>query len=100
MKDDKRHGEIASAISSYMKDHPECSEAEALSHITNLVQELLKELRWIYLNPNNSLLEWERISFDFNRGLQFLYIFGDGITYSHKEVKHQVFKVFVDPMVI
>ncbi|XP_059076398.1 alpha-longipinene synthase-like [Cryptomeria japonica] len=99
-EDDRRHGEIASTISSYMRDHPECSEVEALNYITNLVEELLKELRWIYLNPNNSLLDWEKICFDFNRGLQFLYIFGDGITYSHKEVKHQVFKVFVDPVVI
>ncbi|GLJ24504.1 hypothetical protein SUGI_0468150 [Cryptomeria japonica] len=99
-EDDRRHGEIASAISSYMRDHPECSEVQALNYITNLVEELLKELRWIYLNPDNSLLDWEKICFDFNRGLQFLYIFGDGITYSHKEVKHQVFKVFVDPVVM
>nr|QIB02637.1 longifolene synthase [Taiwania cryptomerioides] len=97
-EDERRHGETASAISCYMRDHLECSEAEALNHITNLIEELHKELTWEYLNPNNALLDWEKICFNFNRGLQFIYIFGDGITYSHKEVKHQVFKVFVDPV--
>lgn len=100
MKDEKRHGEIATAISSYMRDNPECSEEQALTHITNLIEELLKELKWIYLNPNNSLFAWEKICFDFNRGLQFLYIYGDGLTYSDKEVKDQVFKLLVDPIVV
>nr|QGN65615.1 terpene synthase 9 [Taiwania cryptomerioides] len=97
-EDERHHGDNASAISCYMRDHIECSEAEALNHITNLIEEFLKELTWEYLNPNNALLDWEKICFNFNRGLQFIYIFGDGFTYSHKEIKDQVLKVVVNPV--
>lgn len=98
MKDERLHGKTASAISCYMRDHPDCSEGEALNHITKLNIELLKEMTREFLKPNNVLLDWEKICLNSTRGVQFFYIFGDGFTYSHKEVKHQIFKVFVDPV--
>ncbi|GLJ38504.1 hypothetical protein SUGI_0784620 [Cryptomeria japonica] len=95
-EDERLHGKTASAISCYMGDHPSCSEGEALNHITKLKNESLKELTREFLKPDNVLLDWEKFGVNGTRGIQFLYIFGDGFTYCQKEVKNQIFKVFLD----
>ncbi|GLJ51666.1 hypothetical protein SUGI_1097950 [Cryptomeria japonica] len=97
-QDDKLHGQIASAISCYMIDHPECLEDEAINHINYMVDQLLKELKWEFLNQDSSLLDWEKISFNFNKGLQCFYVFGDGFSYHDKGIKNQIKKVLVDPI--
>lgn len=100
MKDDKLHGQTASAVFCYMKDHPECSEEEALSHINNLLDQLLKELTWEFLNPNNILPDWQDLYFNLGRGVQSFYIFGDGFSYHDKGVRQRVLKVLIDPVKI
>nr|QHZ00915.1 terpene synthase12 [Taiwania cryptomerioides] len=97
-QDDKLNGQTASAISSYMKDHPEVSEDEALRHIKKLLSQFLMELTWEFLNPKNISLDWEKICFNISRGMQCFYVFGDGFSYHDKGVKERVFKVLVDPV--
>nr|QGN65613.1 terpene synthase 7 [Taiwania cryptomerioides]QIB02639.1 terpene synthase [Taiwania cryptomerioides] len=97
-QDEKLHGQTASAISSYMRDHPKCSEDDALCQINCLADQLIKELIWEYLNPNNIFLGYEKLCFNLSRGVQCFYIFGDGFTYPEKGVKHRVVKVLVDPV--
>ncbi|KAH9293739.1 hypothetical protein KI387_041058, partial [Taxus chinensis] len=99
-EDEKLHGQTASAISSYMEDHPECTEDEAVNHINSLIDLARKELTWEFLNPSNHFLDCEKLCFNLNRGIQFFYIFGDGFTYSDKETKDQVFKVLIEPVEI
>ncbi|XP_057824222.2 gamma-humulene synthase-like isoform X1 [Cryptomeria japonica] len=97
-QDDKLHGQIASTISCYMIDHLECSEEEAINHINYMIDQLLKELTWEFLNQDSALLDWEKISFNFNRGLQCFYAFGDGFSYHDKGIKNRIKKVLVDPI--
>ncbi|XP_057860191.2 delta-selinene-like synthase, chloroplastic [Cryptomeria japonica] len=99
-EDDKLHGQTSSAISSYMKDHPEFSEDGALNHINGLLNQFIKELTWEFLNPNNNLLDWEGLSFNINRGMQCFYVFGHGFSYHDKGVKERIFKVLIDPVKI
>ena len=96
MKDDKLYGQTASTISSYMKDHPECSEEEALAHINSLFHQLLMELTGEYLNPINVLPKWDYFYFNLGRGVQSFYVFGDGFSYHDMGVKERVFKVLFD----
>ncbi|GLJ38263.1 hypothetical protein SUGI_0778970 [Cryptomeria japonica] len=95
-EDDKLHGQTASAISCYMKDHHEYSEEDALIHMNNHFDELLTELTWEFLNPDKVLLEWDKLYFNLGRGDQSFYIFGDGFSYHDKGVKQRVFKVLFD----
>ncbi|GLJ38258.1 hypothetical protein SUGI_0778860 [Cryptomeria japonica] len=95
-QDDKLHGQTTSAISWYMKDHPKCSEEEAVIHINNLFDQLLIELTWEFLNPNKVLLKWENLYFNIVKGVQSFYVFGDGFQYHDKGVKQRVFKVLFD----
>ncbi|GLJ38267.1 hypothetical protein SUGI_0779050 [Cryptomeria japonica] len=99
-EDERLHGKITSAISCYMGDNQNCSEKEAINHITKLKNKLLKELTRELFKPNNVLSDWENICINSTRGVEFFYIFGDGFTHCDKEVKHQIFKVFVDPIEI
>ncbi|GLJ38214.1 hypothetical protein SUGI_0777910, partial [Cryptomeria japonica] len=94
--DEKLHGQSASAISSYMRDHPECLEDDALCHINCLVDQLIEELLWEFLNPNKKFLDYEKLCFNLSRGIQCFYVFGDGFTYPEKVVENQVLKVLVD----
>ena len=98
MKDDKLLGQTASAISSYMKDHLECLEEEALAHINSLLHHFLRELTGEYLNPNKVLPKWDDFYFNFGRGIQSFYVFGDGFSYHDMGVKQRVFKVIFDPV--
>ncbi|GLJ38259.1 hypothetical protein SUGI_0778890 [Cryptomeria japonica] len=94
--DEKLHGQTASAISCYMKDHPQYSEEEALFHINNLFDQLLKELTWEFLNPNKVPVEWDKLYVNLSRGFQSFYIFEDGFSYHDKGVKQRVLKVLFD----
>ena len=96
MKDDKLHGQTTSAISSYMKDHLECLEEEALAHINSLFDHFLIELIGEYLNPNKVLTKRDDFYFNLGRGVQSFYIFGDGFSYHDMGVKQRVFKVLFD----
>ncbi|XP_059063789.1 alpha-humulene synthase [Cryptomeria japonica] len=95
-QDEKLHGQTASAISCYMKDHPQYSEEEALFHINNLFDQLLKELTWEFLNPNKVPVEWDKLYVNLSRGFQSFYIFEDGFSYHDKGVKQRVLKVLFD----
>nr|QIB02638.1 cedrol synthase [Taiwania cryptomerioides] len=97
-EDERLHGKTASAISCYMRDHLDCSEGDALNHIIKLNTKLLKEIIKEFLKPNNIFLDWEKICVNSTRGVQFFYIFGDGFTYCQKEIKHQIFKVLIEPV--
>nr|QIB02640.1 germacrene D synthase [Taiwania cryptomerioides] len=99
-QDDKQHGQITSAISCYMGDHPECSEEEALNHINYIISQSIKELTWEFLKQDNALLDWEKLSFNLNRGLQCFYVFGYGFSYHDKGMKQRIIEVLIDPIQI
>ncbi|XP_057860193.2 longifolene synthase-like, partial [Cryptomeria japonica] len=99
-QDDKLHGQTSSTISCYMIDHPECSEEEALNDINYMVDQLLKELTWEFLNQESSFLDWEKISFNLNKGLQCFYVYGDGFSNHDKGNKQRIEKILVDPIKI
>ncbi|GLJ38272.1 hypothetical protein SUGI_0779180 [Cryptomeria japonica] len=82
-QDGKLHGQTVSAISSYMRDHPECSEEETLNHINYIIHQLL-----------------EKLSFNLNRGIQCFFVLGDGFSYHDEGMKQRVIKVLIDPVKI
>ncbi|GLJ09972.1 hypothetical protein SUGI_0119370 [Cryptomeria japonica] len=46
-------GETVSCITCYMRDLPRSTKKEAINDLTALCDELLKELNWEYLKPDN-----------------------------------------------
>ncbi|GLJ09968.1 hypothetical protein SUGI_0119290 [Cryptomeria japonica] len=46
-------GETVSCITCYMRDHPGSTKKEAINYLMALCDELLKELNWEYLKPDN-----------------------------------------------
>ncbi|GLJ38276.1 hypothetical protein SUGI_0779240 [Cryptomeria japonica] len=83
-----------------MIDHPECLEEEALNDINYMVDQLIKELTWEFLNQDSGLLDWEKISFNLNKGLQCFYVYGDGFSNHDKGNKQWIEKILLNPIKI
>lgn len=41
-----KEGKVATAVSCYMRDHPECSREEAIADLMNLIESSCQELEW------------------------------------------------------
>jgi hypothetical protein len=55
MQGDKERGEEASCISCYMKENPGLIEEYVVNHIHSMVNDLMKELNWELLKPDNDV---------------------------------------------
>jgi len=95
---ERAHGEVASVIECYMKDHPEITEEEALEYVYTRLVNGLKELNSEYLRSKEMPQICKRLVFDTARVVQLFYMEGDGLTYSHNtDIKEHVKQCLYDP---
>ncbi|KAH9297637.1 hypothetical protein KI387_029319, partial [Taxus chinensis] len=97
-KAEANRGEVASCITSYMRDHPESIEEDAINYINELLDEFLKELNWEYLKASNVPTICEDHAYNISRCFQLFYKERDGFSISNQDMKNHVTKILVDPV--
>eukprot|EP00253_Pinus_taeda_P034166 PITA_34166 len=75
-KADRARGEEASCISFYLKEKPGLTEEDVVNHIHDMVNDLIKELNWEFLKPeNNAPISSKKHVFDITRAFYHTYIY-------------------------
>eukprot|EP00253_Pinus_taeda_P021517 PITA_21517 len=99
-KAEKARGELASSIECYMKDHPECTEEEALNHIYGILEPAVKELTREFLKPGDDdvPLACRKMLFEETRVTMVIFKDGDGFGVSKWEVKDNIKECLIDPI--
>nr|ACN40827.1 unknown [Picea sitchensis] len=95
---EKERGEIASSLECYLKDNPESTREDALNHIKGILDLSVSELNWEFLKHDNVPLCCKKFTFNFARGMHFLFKYKDGVSISDNEVKDQILKVLIEPV--
>nr|WBO26428.1 beta-pinene synthase [Taiwania cryptomerioides] len=93
-------GETVSCITCYMRDHPGSTKEEAINYLQGLCDELLKELNWEYLKPDNVPPISKDCAYAISRGLQLLYKERDGFSVASKDTKNHIIKTMIEPFPI
>jgi len=97
-KAEKARGELASSIECYMKDHPECTEEEALNHIYGILEPAVKELSMEFLKPDDVPFPCKKMLFEETRVTMVIFKDGDGFGVSKLEVKDNIKECLIDPL--
>jgi len=97
-KAEKARGELASSIECYMKDHPECTEEEALNHIYGILEPAVKELSMEFLKPDDVPFPCKKMIFEETRVTMVIFKDGDGFGVSKLEVKDNIKECLIDPL--
>jgi len=97
-KAEKARGELASTIECYMKDHPECTEEEALNHIYGILEATVKELSMEFLKPDDVPFPCKKMLFEETRVTMVILKDGDGFGVSKWEVKDIIKECLIDPL--
>ncbi|GLJ31906.1 hypothetical protein SUGI_0642230 [Cryptomeria japonica] len=93
-------GEDASCVRCYMRDNPGSTEEEALDYLNSLKENLLKELTWEYLKPDNVPKSSKDHAISISRGYHFFYRERDGFTISTKDTRNYIVKLLVQHVTI
>eukprot|EP00253_Pinus_taeda_P017099 PITA_17099 len=99
-KAEKARGELASSIECYMKDHPECTEEEALNHIYDILEPAVKELTREFLKPGDDDVPFacRKMLFEETRVTMAIFKDGDGFSVSKWEAKDNIKECLIDPI--
>eukprot|EP00253_Pinus_taeda_P005101 PITA_05101 len=99
-KAEKARGELASSIECYIKDHPECTEEEALNHIYGILEPAVKELTREFLKPGDDDVPFacRKMLFEETRASMVIYKDGDGFSESKWEVRDNIKKCLINPI--
>jgi len=98
-KADRARGEEASSISCYMKDNPGATEEDALNHINAMISEVIKELNWELLKPDDNVpMCCKKPTFDISRLFHHGYKYRDGYSVSNIEIKSFVMRNLLQPV--
>jgi hypothetical protein len=105
MQADRVRGEEASCISCYMKENPGLTEENVVSHIHSMVNDLIKELNWELLKPDNNVpISSKKYAFDIARAGHHGYKYRDGYKYqdgfsvASNEMKNLVMITVLEPV--
>lgn len=99
-EDEKDRGEMASSIGCYIKDNPDSTVENSYNQIEGFLHLALQELNWEFHKEDSVPLCCKKFTFNIIRGVKFIFRYGDGLSVSNKEVKDQIFKLFVDQVAI
>ena len=101
MQVEMARGEEASAISCYLKDNPEYTEEDALNHINNMIDDIIKELNWEFLRSDSNVpISSKKHAFEITRAIHHLYKDRDGYSVADKETKHFVMRTMLEPVLM
>jgi hypothetical protein len=82
-----------------MKDNPGLTEEDALNHIHAMVNELIKELNWELLRPDNNVpISSKKHAFDITRAIHHGYKYRDGYSIANNEIKNLVIITVLEPV--
>ena len=82
-----------------MKDNPGSTEEDALNHINAMINEIIKELNWEFLNPDSNIpMPARKHAFDITRALHHRYIYRDGFSIATHETKSLVTRTVLEPV--
>jgi hypothetical protein len=99
MQEEWARGEEASCISCYMKENPGLTKNDVVNHIHAMVNDLIKELNWEFLKPdNNAPISSKKHAFDISRAFHLLYKYRDGCSVSNNETKNLVMTTVLEPV--
>nr|Q4QSN4.1 RecName: Full=(E)-gamma-bisabolene synthase; Short=PmeTPS3 [Pseudotsuga menziesii]AAX07266.1 (E)-gamma-bisabolene synthase [Pseudotsuga menziesii] len=99
-KAEKARGELASGIECYMKDHPECTEEEALNHIYGIMEVTAKELTKEYLKVDDDDVPFacKKMLFEETRVTMVIFKDGDRLSNSKLEMKDHFKECLIEPL--
>nr|ABA86247.1 (-)-linalool-like synthase [Picea sitchensis] len=94
---ERSRGEESSGISCYMKDNPESTEEDAVTHINAMINRLLKELNWEFLKPHSNVpITSKKHAFDILRAFYHLYKDRDGFSVTRNEIRNLVMTTVIE----
>lgn len=96
MRDEKEHGQIASGVESYVKDHPESSIEYGLNNINDILDHSFKELNWEFLNHEVVPPCCKKFTVGLAIAMQFFFKYKHGFSTYNKEIKDQIWKVLIE----
>ena len=100
-KAEKARGELASGIECYLKDHPECTEEEALNHIYGIMEVTAKELTKEYLKVDDDddvPFPCKKMLFEETRVTMVIFKEGDGFGISKTTIKDYIKDCLIEPL--
>ena len=97
-KAEKARGELASSIDCCMKDHPGCTEQEALNHIYGILEPAVLELTREFLKPDDVPFPCKKMLFEETRVTMVIFKDGDGFGISKLEVKDHIKECLIEPL--
>ncbi|KAH9319607.1 hypothetical protein KI387_021376, partial [Taxus chinensis] len=79
--------------------NPGSTNEDALNHVNSLLDGTMQELKLKILRDKDIPTCFKKVYFDaLLKGLFFIYKDRDGLTFSYKETKDAIIKVFVEPI--
>ncbi|KAG9444302.1 hypothetical protein H6P81_015642 [Aristolochia fimbriata] len=97
---EQERGHVASAVQSYMKEHPGCSEEEACKKLREIVEVHWKDINEECLEPAPVPVPLLQRILNLSRVMEMLYQHGDGYTFSNTYTKERIEAMFVNAIPI